>query len=855
MRAPVRSPARSAALRRLPPWLAVVLLALAAAPAFAVDSYGKKERQAIEALPQVHRTWLAHVEPIITEEELAAFLALEQDYQRDAFVKQFWRTRDPYPDTARNEYQDRYEQMIQDASNEYGSLTEDRARMLLLNGRPAAVIVGQCSGLLKPLEAWYYRGSDQTRREFFLIFYREGQHYRLWRPFEGINRLLDTLMADAGPTVGGGAAAGGSVMQSIVFNCRDGEKIAAAIAFASRDPMDYERILAEISDTPEPRQGEWVATFESYSTDLPPDAPRLPAELSVAYPARRQSRTVLQGTVTVPKAAAGTAELSGFQAFNLLLTGEVLSGEELFDTFRYKFDLPAEEVTGDKLPLVFTRYLRPGEYRLVLKLEDVNAGAFWRGERAVTVPRVERNEPPPPEDEETARLLAEANAALAAGGTSLQLLEPQGQIHTGYVRFDTLVTGEDVARVTFTLDDEPILTKNRPPYSVDLDLGETPRPRTLVAVAFDGQGEEVARDELPLNAGGHRFDVDLVEPRKGRTYRGSLAAEARVEVPEGQTLDRVEVFLNETRVATLYQEPWVQPIVLPEPGAITYVRMVAYLADGNSTEDLVFVNAPEYLEEIDVQLVEVFATALDRGGRPVEGLTEADFTVREDGQPQTLVRFEQVRDLPVHTAILLDVSASMEESLEAAQQAALRFLERTVQPKDRAAVITFNDHPHLAVKFTNDTRALAGGLAGLKAERGTALYDSLLFGLYYFNGIKGQRALLVLSDGKDESSRFDWERTLEAARRGGVALYTIALSADADKKKLERLAEATGGRSFAIGSPDELDAVYATIERELRSKYLLAYQSTATGGTKFRRIDVAVARPGVEVKAMRGYYP
>src|SRR4029078_11275661 len=152
------------------------------------------------------------------------------------------------------------------------------------------------------------------------------------------------------------------------------------------------------------------------------------------------------------------------------------------------------------------------------------------------------------------------------------------------------------------------------------------------------------------------------------------------------------------------------------------------------------------------------------------------FSVKEDGTPQQLVRFEQVRDLPIKTAVLLDTSASMEKSMEDAQRAAPAYLTDIVTPKDRAALITFNDRPRLQVKFTNELIQLGGGLAGLKAERGTALYDSVVFALYYFNGLKGQRALIVLSDGKDENSKFKFEDTLEFAQRAGVAIYAIRLS-------------------------------------------------------------------------------
>jgi Ca-activated chloride channel family protein len=290
------------------------------------------------------------------------------------------------------------------------------------------------------------------------------------------------------------------------------------------------------------------------------------------------------------------------------------------------------------------------------------------------------------------------------------------------------------------------------------------------------------------------------------------------------------------------------------------VRAVAYQPDGNFIEDTVFVNAPDYMENLDVQFVELYIAVLDKENRPVLGLHKNDFTIFEDGTLQEPRRFDRVSNLPIHAAILLDVSASMEERLETAQRAALAFFEEAVTPKDRAALMTFNDHPNLAVKFTNELPNLAGGLAGLKAERGTALYDSVVFSLYYFNGIKGQRALIILSDGKDEHSRFTYEDTLEYARRAGVAIYAIGLGLNRKhgdaKKKLNRLAEETGGRGFFIEGPDQLATIYESIQQELRSRYYLAYQSTNTAeDEEFRTIEVEISGSGLEAKTLRGYYP
>jgi VWFA-related protein len=241
--------------------------------------------------------------------------------------------------------------------------------------------------------------------------------------------------------------------------------------------------------------------------------------------------------------------------------------------------------------------------------------------------------------------------------------------------------------------------------------------------------------------------------------------------------------------------------------------------------------------------------------------------VLEDATPQQIRRFELVRDVPIYAGILLDTSASMGEGegekIEEAVRGALRFFQKVVTPRDRAAVITFNDQPNLAVRFTNQEDVLAGGLAGLTPTGNTAFYDSLIYALYYFGGVKGKRAIVILSDGKDEGSRHTYNDALEYARRSGVALYTVGIdlsTRESDVRlKLSRLADETGGRFFFIQRASELEGIYDSIQKELRSQYLLAYQSNKEGDEedreKFRTIEVKMAKPGLEAKTLRGYYP
>ena len=188
------------------------------------------------------------------------------------------------------------------------------------------------------------------------------------------------------------------------------------------------------------------------------------------------------------------------------------------------------------------------------------------------------------------------------------------------------------------------------------------------------------------------------------------------------------------------------------------------------------------------------------------------------------------------------------------------FFRDALVPGDRAAVITFSEEPRLAAPFTGDLERLGAALVGLQAARGTALWDSLTFALHYFQGTPGRRALLVFSDGADHGSRFTFDQALAYAQHSGVSVYALSFGGpgatlfEGGRRRLANLADATGGRSFTLGGIDELPRVYEVIEEDLRSQYLLVYQSDGQG-EKFRSVEVRVKRAGVSARTMRGYLP
>ena len=521
------------------------------------------------------------------------------------------------------------------------------------------------------------------------------------------------------------------------------------------------------------------------------------------------------------------------------------------------------EITLDAdqlLPLVVTRYLRPGEARLLLKIEDVFGDRYSRIESTVTVPR-------PADVESDARtlveafpFLAEALEAAERGERYLKLIPPNdtdGQMQYGMQRFETQAVGE-FDEVTFYLDDEAVLTKRSAPFAVSLNLGTLPGLHRVRVGGFV-DGKQVATDEITLNQGGQRFKIRLTEPRPDVEYTNSARAVAQVQVPDATELDRVEMYLNEERIATLYQEPFITSFPLGQQG-ISFVRAVAVLVDGSQTEDVAFINGPEFTDEIDVQYVQVYASITDGNNRAILDLTEEDVTVEEDGVEQTLTRFEFVQELPVHAGLLIDTSTSMEGDIEKVRAAAERFVGGCVPQQDRVTVMSFDTRTQNRIGFTNDKEDLVQALAGLEASGSTALYDATVYALSYFDGITTQRALLLLSDGEDETSLFDFERTVEVARRSGVAIFAIGLGKAAQergsRRTLTTLSEETGGRAFFIDSVDELDRIYAEIDQDLRTRYLMVYQSTSDKAeNEFRAVKVKVKRRGADVRTMSGYYP
>ena len=271
-----------------------------------------------------------------------------------------------------------------------------------------------------------------------------------------------------------------------------------------------------------------------------------------------------------------------------------------------------------------------------------------------------------------------------------------------------------------------------------------------------------------------------------------------------------------------------------------------------------------------VELVRLSISVTDGANRYVPGLEKGTFAVFEDDVRQETAHFTN-DPLPLSVSILLDCSASMEESLRVAQAAALRFT-RTLGPDDLAQVVAFDDRVVVLQDFTTDQAQIGAAIGRARASGTTALFSALYVTLKELTSHgtaekPRRRAIVLLSDGENTSSLVSDEQVLEQARICGVGVYAIALrppdnaprgdgiASGVARHFLTAVARETGGQVFPVSSLSDLGAAYDLVAEELRTQYTLAYvSSNPLRDGKWRRVVVRTpGREDLRVRYRTGY--
>jgi Ca-activated chloride channel family protein len=278
----------------------------------------------------------------------------------------------------------------------------------------------------------------------------------------------------------------------------------------------------------------------------------------------------------------------------------------------------------------------------------------------------------------------------------------------------------------------------------------------------------------------------------------------------------------------------------------TFALVVVFFAAG-------LTHAAQKALKIDVDLVMVTVAVTDSDGRPVTDLKPDNFQVFEDKIEQK-IRYFSSEAAPVSLGIIFDISHSMEKKLSFAKNAAVKFLE-TGTPDDEYFLVEFSSRAKIAQGFTSDITRLRDKLSLVPAAGNTALYDAVYLGLAQLKkGQNPKKALLLITDGEDNHSRYSRGDIREFVREADAQIYVI----DMGRALVGELADMTGGHSYRASVAD-LEDTCEKIALELKSQYVIGYESTNTNKDgKFRKVRVRVTPPEgmlkLSVRTREGYF-
>jgi len=343
------------------------------------------------------------------------------------------------------------------------------------------------------------------------------------------------------------------------------------------------------------------------------------------------------------------------------------------------------------------------------------------------------------------------------------------------------------------------------------------------------------------------------EPTAESYLTGPTTIRAVVSPPT-TPVSRMDIFVDGVRVCQASSRPfecsWDAGAAVKEH----VVRAVAILPSGERLATTVRTRAlPVVTESTGVDVVLVPFIVTDDRRRFVKGLQRSDFRVLEDEVAQNVSYFE-AEEVPLEIVVAVDISGSMMNSMPQLKDALKRFV-RAFKPTDRATLIGFNHQVYVLRQRETDRAALSSSIDGLTASGGTALYDAVLKSLDLLGPEVQRRAVLVFSDGDDQSSLSSADPVERRVRSSDAVAYFITLGGSGEGRRvLTRLADISGGRTFSIGRINELDEALDVIREELENQYLIGYTPrNATRDGSYRQIRVVPSQQRNQVRARQGY--
>jgi Ca-activated chloride channel family protein len=538
----------------------------------------------------------------------------------------------------------------------------------------------------------------------------------------------------------------------------------------------------------------------------------------------------------------------------LFLQGSFMQGGQVIRNFRY----PITRESGSAMRTV--QAFAPGavevEVRIVMPIDEGAPVIVAKVAETFTIAKTGTPYVATVEDGAEA-LLAEGVLPETVGAVKIRAPRRDVAPNLFIVDVDVL---PPVKRVEFWVEGKKVLARNAPPYNAELDLGTLPKRVEVRAVGYDAQGRYVDADAFVVNERDTPLELKIT---RTTTPDGVSHFKLSLQNPKGTTIRNVILYAGDQKLHEWIRPPYAISIPTARLAGHEFVRASAFDDTGYEASDLLFLNGERFIEEMEVNLVELPVTVNDAGGLPLASLVQSNFTVLENNKPQKISSFNFAANLPISVGVLLDHSGSMEKRMDDAKTAAIDFFKSIIRKNDRAFIAPFASEPARTTPFVSDVATLEAQVNAVPvAGGGTALYDAIVTGLYRFRNLQGRKALIVITDGDDTTSRLSYDEMLTYVRASRVPLYFIGIGFGfgpgslGGPGKMRALAAETGAVAYLIRNTKQLPEAYKAIEQDLRSQYLLSYHTESTKKDRaYRAIEVKVDRPDAKVRTIRGFIP
>ncbi|MDQ3282901.1 MAG: VWA domain-containing protein [Acidobacteriota bacterium] len=448
--------------------------------------------------------------------------------------------------------------------------------------------------------------------------------------------------------------------------------------------------------------------------------------------------------------------------------------------------------------------------------------------------------------------------ASAASAQTVRITEKPASLVSGTL-YVPIVAEAPVERLELLINGVKYNGVNGRQMTAQVNVGYYVRRLRMRAVGYDAQGNVVGDDEMVVNDPRPPFRVRLQGP-SAWPESGTVELHANVLRPVEVAIAGVDFYVGEEKVATSTASPYSASIDAAKFPNAVYARVVARSRGEQEANDVLFFGDRAHAStDVTIQQIPL---SVARGSAP---LRIDDLTLVDNGTPRPIEGLIAAADQPLHVILLIDYSESMLKELPVVKAAAKQFAQTLLRPQDRIAIVGFNQRTFWLTPYTNDWNIAAQAVDRVKPIGETHLYDSLIEMLYEIQKTPGRHALVVLTDGVDQGSRFKLDHLVHYARYAGVPVYPVVKNTMLSRwmkfgvgrlqaARLSRIAEDTGATYFIIENERQLGGVYSRIAQELRQQYQVVFHSDSNIADEWRSLKI-VSRSGVNLRIPRGYFP